>query len=128
MISLACWQAIGQPVLSPSLTLPTAFDGHSFQPHGIIPSFPMQLGGKIMCVEVEVVDASLDYNLLLGRIWTYSMQAMVATVFQVFLFPHEGRIMTIDQLSFSHLDPSSEASTVHMIDNPQPNIVNIGVG
>jgi hypothetical protein len=67
-----------------------------FQPHGIIPSFPVQLGGKTLCVEVEVVDASLDYNLLLGRSWTYAMQAVVAIVFQVLLFPHEGWIMTID--------------------------------
>jgi hypothetical protein len=34
-----------------------------------------------MCVEVEVVDAPLDYNLLLGQNWTYAMQAVVATVF-----------------------------------------------
>jgi hypothetical protein len=106
VMSLACWKAIGQPFLSPSPTLLTTFDGHSFRPHGIIPSFPMQLGGKTMCIEVEVVDASLDYNLLLGRSWTYAMQAVVATVFWVLLFPHEGHIMTIDQLSFSHPDPS----------------------
>jgi hypothetical protein len=64
VMSLACWKAIGQPVLSPSPTLLTYFDGHSFRPHGIIPSFLVQLGGKTMCVEVEVVDASLDYNIL----------------------------------------------------------------
>jgi hypothetical protein len=50
----------------------------------------MQLGGKTMCVDVEVVDAPLDYNLLLGHSWTYAMQVVVATVFQVLLFPHEG--------------------------------------
>ena len=82
-MSLACWKAIGQPAFSSSLNLLTAFDGRSFQPHGIIPSFPVQLGGKTVCVEVEVVDAPLDYNLLLGRSWTYAMQAVVATVFQV---------------------------------------------
>jgi hypothetical protein len=81
VMSLACWKAIGQPELSPSPTLLTAFDGRSFRPHGIIPSFPVQLGGKTVCVEVEVVDAPLDYNLLLGRSWTYAMQAMVTTVF-----------------------------------------------
>jgi hypothetical protein len=106
VMSLACWKAIGQPILSPSPTLLTAFDGHSFQPHGIIPSFLMQLGGKTVCIEVEVVDTSLDYNLLLGRSWTYAMQAVVATVFQVLLFPHEDQIVTIDQLSFSRPDPS----------------------
>jgi hypothetical protein len=56
------------------------------------------------------------------------MQEVVATIFWVLLFPHEDRIVTIDQLSFSHPDPSSGASTVPMIDNPQPDIVNIGVG
>jgi hypothetical protein len=128
VMSLVCWKAIGQPILSPSPTLLMDFDGHSFRPHGIIPSFPMQLGGKTVCVEVEVVDAPLDYNLLLGRSWTYSMHAVVATVFWVLLFPHEGRIVTIDQLSFSRPDPSSGASMVPMIDNPQPGIVNVGVG
>jgi hypothetical protein len=81
VVSLACWKAIGQPTLSPSPTLLTAFDGHSFRPHGIIPSFPVQLGGKIMCVQVEVVDAPLNYNLLLDRSWTYAMQVVVAIVF-----------------------------------------------
>jgi hypothetical protein len=81
-----------------------------------------------VCVEVEVVDAPLDYNLLLGRSWTYAMQAVVATVFWVLLFPHEGRIVTIDQLSFSRPDPALGASTVPMIDNPQPGVVNVGVG
>jgi hypothetical protein len=36
--------------------------------------------------------------------------------------------VTIDELSFSHLDPSSGDSTVSMIDNPQPGTVNLGVG
>jgi hypothetical protein len=81
-----------------------------------------------MCVEVEVVDSSVDYNLLLGRSWTYSMQAVVPIVFWVLLFPHEGHIVTIDQLSFSRPDPSLGESTVLMIDNPQSGIVTIGVG
>jgi hypothetical protein len=128
VMSLACWKAIGQLILSPSPTLLTAFDGCSFRPHGIIPSFPMQLGGKTMCVEVEVVNASLDYNLLLGRSWTYAMQAVVSIVFQVLLFPHKDQIVTIDQLSFSKPDPSLGVSMVSMIDNPQPGIVKVGVG
>jgi hypothetical protein len=128
VMSLACWKAIGQPELSPSPTLLTAFDGRSFRPHGIIPSFPVQLGGKTVCVEVEVVDAPIDYNILLGRSWTYAMQAVVATIFRVLLFPHEGRIVTIDQLSFSRPDPALGASTVPLVDNPQAGVVNIGVG
>jgi hypothetical protein len=127
-MSLACWKAIGQLVLSLSPTLLTDFDGCYFRPHGIIPSFPVQLEGKNMCVEVEVVDAPLNYNLLLGRSLTYAMNVVVSIVFWVLLFPHEGHIVSIDQLSFSHPDPSSGASMVSMIDNPQPDIVNVGVG
>jgi hypothetical protein len=56
------------------------------------------------------------------------MQALVATVFWVLLFPHESWIVTIDQLSFSRPDPALGASTVPMIDNPQPGVINIGVG
>jgi hypothetical protein len=87
---LACWKAIDQPILYPSPTLLMAFEDCSFTPHGIIHSFPVQLGGKTVCVKVEEVDAPVDYNLLLGRSWKYSMHAMVATIFRVLLFPHEG--------------------------------------
>jgi hypothetical protein len=128
VMSLACGKAIGQLVFSPIPTLLTAFNGRLFRPHGIVPSFPVQLGGKTVCVEVEVVDAPLDYNLLLGRIWTYAMQAVVSIVLWVLLFPHEGRIVTIDQLSFSRPDPALGASTVPMIDNIQPGVINVGVG
>jgi hypothetical protein len=75
-----------------------------------------------------VVDASLNYNLLLGRIWTYAMNVVVTIVFRVLLFPNECQIVSINQLSFSHLDPSSGESTVSMIDNPKLGIVNIGFG
>ena len=56
------------------------------------------------------------------------MQAVVATVFWLLLFPHEDHIVTIDQLSFSRPDPSLWVSVVLMIDNPQLGVVNIGVG
>jgi hypothetical protein len=79
-----------------------------------------------MCVEVEVADAPIDYNILLGRSWTNVMHVMVATVFWVLCFPYEGRIVTIDQLSFSCPDPSSEASIVPICDNPQPVTLNLG--
>jgi hypothetical protein len=47
-------------------------------------------------VEVEVVDTPLDYNLLLGRTWTYAMVVFVSSVFCTLCFPHQGKIMTID--------------------------------
>ena len=47
-----------------------------------------------------VVRGPLDFNLLLGRDYVYSMKAVVSTLFRVFHFPHDGNIVTIYQLSF----------------------------
>jgi len=81
-----------------------------------------------MCVEVEVVDVPLDYNLLLERIWNYGMTMVVSSVFQEISFPHEGRIVTVDQLSFSRPNSSSGESMVLMINNLQQGTVNLGFG
>jgi hypothetical protein len=78
VMSLICWKALGSLTLSKSSNMLTSFDGHSFHPHGILPAFPVQLGGKTVEVEVEVVDAPLDYNLLLGCNWTYAMVIVVS--------------------------------------------------
>ena len=74
MMSLFCWKGLGSPELSKSTTMLTAFDGRSFRPHGLLPSLKVCLGGKTIVIEIEVVDVPLDYNLLLGRNWMYSMQ------------------------------------------------------
>ena len=47
-----------------------------------------------------VVQGPLDLNILLGRDYAYVMGALVSSLFRVVCFPHEGRIVTIDQLSF----------------------------
>jgi hypothetical protein len=106
----------------------TAFDGHSFRPHGILPTFLVQLGGKTVEVEVEVVDAPLDYNILLGHNWTYAMTTIVSSIFHVLCFPHEGNIVTIDQLSFVHPSPFALVGpSVPIIDNSQQETENVGV-
>ena len=65
VLSLSCWKAIGSPELVTSPTTLKAFDERGFQPHGLIPTLSVELGGKIVSIQVEVVDAPLDYNLLL---------------------------------------------------------------
>ena len=75
-MSLSCWKALGSPELVPSNTLFTAFDERSFHPHGILPNFEIKLAGKVVSVEVEVIDAPLDYKFLLGRSWNYAMSAI----------------------------------------------------
>jgi hypothetical protein len=117
-MSLVYWKDIGSPTLSKLSNMLTAFDGPSFFPHGILPAFPVQLGGNMVEVEVEVVDAPLDYNLLLGHNWTYSMVVVVSSVFHTLSFPHQAEIMTIDQLFFVCSSPNASiGSSIPVIKN-----------
>ena len=77
----SCWKGLGSPTLSNLGNMLTAFDGILFQSHDIIPSLEVQLGGKTVAIEVEVVDAPLDYNILLGRNWIYNMQVVALSLF-----------------------------------------------
>ena len=54
-------------------------------------------------IGIEVINAQLDYNLLLGRSYMCTMRAVALTVFHLMMFPHEGKIVTVDQLT--HHDP-----------------------
>ena len=129
VMSLACWKGIGSPVVVPSATLLTAFDGHSHRPHGIVPSFPIYVGGKTVNIEVEIVDASLDYNLLLGKNWIYEMDAITSSLFRIICFPHEWRIIIVDQLDYSPIDlNASTDSTILTLDNAKSPVENLGVG
>ena len=76
-------------------TLLTSFDEHSHRPHGIIPAFPICVGGNVINIVVEIVDANLDYYLLLGRNWIYEMDAIVSSLFCILCFPHEGELLKL---------------------------------
>jgi hypothetical protein len=106
----------------------TTFDSHSFHPHGIPPTFPVQLGGKMVEVEVEVVNVPIDYNLLLGRNWTYVTVVVVSSVFCTLCFPHEGNIVMIHHLSFAYASPNASfGPSIPLINNSQPTTKNFGV-
>jgi hypothetical protein len=74
-----------------------------------------------------VVDAPLDYNLLLGHNWTYSMIVGMSSIFCTLCFPHEGKIVIIYQLSFACINPNASLGlSILVIDNSQPTTENIG--
>ena len=56
VMSISCWKALGSLELVPSNTLLTAFDGRFFHSHGILPYFEIKLEGKVVFVEVEVIN------------------------------------------------------------------------
>jgi len=56
----------------------------------------------------------------LGFNWDFSMKTIVSSVFHVLGFPHEGKIVTIDQFSFAYHSPSTYVGPfVPVIDNSQ---------
>ena len=60
ILSLSCWKSIGSPKLVKYLTTLKAFDRRGFQPYGLMPTLSVELGGKTISIQVEVVDAPLD--------------------------------------------------------------------
>jgi hypothetical protein len=108
ILSSIAWQALGCPTLAPVTQNLLAFNRGTSQPLGTLPWFPVTLGGKTVFIDVMVVQDPLDFSLLLGRDYVYAMKAIVSTLFCVISFPHDGRVVTIDQLSF--IDPAWIAS------------------
>ena len=60
VMSLSFWKSIGLLDIVQSLTMHKDFHRHTFRPHRIIPSFPVELRVKIVLIEVEIVDAPLN--------------------------------------------------------------------
>jgi hypothetical protein len=104
ILSSFAWQALGCPLLAPVTQNLLSFNRRTSQPLGTLPQFPGTLGWKTVFVDVMVVQDPLDFALLLGRDYVYAMKAIVSTLFCVISFPHNGRVVTIDQLSF--IDPN----------------------
>jgi hypothetical protein len=85
-----------------------AYDGRPSSPEGLFQNVPVELGGKTILIDIEVIDAQLDYNILLGRTYMYAMKAVASSVFRTIMFPHNGKIVTIDQVT--HYEPNPSAS------------------
>jgi hypothetical protein len=126
VMSVTCWKSIGSLSLTESHNKLKAFNGTSFKPYSVIPSLSITLEGKSVNVEVEVFDAPLDYNLLLGCSWIDSMRTVVSTLFCVICFLHQGKVVTVDQLAFFNSD--SHTSNVPFISKTPPSYENVDVG
>jgi hypothetical protein len=99
-LSSVAWYALVFPQLAPVTQNLLAFKKRTSQPLGILPQFPVTLGGKTIFIDVMVVRDPLDFSLFLGWDYVYAMKDIVSTLFCVISFPNNGRIVTIDQLSF----------------------------
>jgi hypothetical protein len=100
ILSSIAWQALGYPQLVLVTQTLFTFNRRTSHPLGILPYFLINLGGKTFFIDVMVVQDPLDFDLLLGRDYVYSMKVIVSTIFPMISFPHDGRMVDIDQISF----------------------------
>jgi hypothetical protein len=126
VMSIAYWKDIGSPPLTESHNTLKAFNGSSFKPYGVLPSLSITLEGKSVNVEVEVFDAPFDYNILLGHRWIDVMHAIMSTLFHVLHFPHQGKVIIVDQLAFFNFDTLT--NNIPFIAKTLPGYENVGVG
>jgi hypothetical protein len=99
ILSSSSWKALGSPELVSASHELLDFDRRLSEYLGILPRFPILLGGKTILVDVIVVQVLIDFNMLLERDYVYSMNIVVSTLFWVMHFPHNGSIVTIYQLA-----------------------------
>ena len=124
---MSCWKTLGSPPLSRSPTTLKAFDDRTYTPCRILSNLQIELGGKTITVEVEVVVRPLDYNILLGRPWVYAMATVVSTYFRMIAFPHKGGITVIDQLGF-FASSSQDNGSIMLVHGSLISLQNVGVG
>ena len=63
-----------------SNTLLNSFYGHYFHPHGLITTCLVELGDKIVIIEVEVMDGPIYCNILLGHGWVHVITIFIYLV------------------------------------------------
>ena len=105
-MSTPAWRGMESPSLVSTASQLLAFDRRTYIALGILSQTPVTLGGKIILVDFMVIEDPLDFNMLLGCDYFYSMQDVVSTFFRVMYFNHGKEIVTINQLDF--LDPSPD--------------------
>jgi hypothetical protein len=120
ILSSLAWKALGCPQLASITHNLLAFNIRTSHPLGILPQFPITLGGKNVLIDIMVVQYPLDFALLLRHDYVYAMKGIVSNLFRMISFPHDGIIVTIDQLSFINIDwmTSLNGSYMQMISPP----------
>jgi hypothetical protein len=112
IMSKSVWQKLGSPKLIPSAITLRAYDRWPSSPEGLFQNVPIELRGKTILIDIEVIDAPLDYNILFDFSYMYTLKAIASSVFQMMMFPHNGKIITIDQVSHYKPNPSANIDNI----------------
>jgi hypothetical protein len=114
IMSKIVWKKLGSPELFLSSITLRAYDDRPSQPEGLYQNVPIELGGKTILIDIEVIDSQLYYNILFGHSYIYTIQEVSPSIFCTMLFAHNGKIVTIVQLD--HYEPNQSGH----IDNILP--------
>jgi hypothetical protein len=113
IMSKHVWQKNGSPQLVTSTITLRAYNGRPTSSVGLCQNLPIELGGKTILIDIEVIDAHLDYNILFECNYMYSMKEIASSVFHTMMFPHNGKIITINQIT--HYEPNHSANTDNIL-------------
>jgi hypothetical protein len=108
------WQKLGSLELILSAITLQSYDRQPSSPEGLFQYVLIELGGKTILIDIEVINTPLNYNILFGHSYMYAMKVVASSIFHTMMFPHNGKIITIDQVS--HYEPNPSAN----IDNFLP--------
>jgi hypothetical protein len=108
IMSKGVWKNIGSPELVPSAIILRAYDGRPSSLEGLFQNVHVELGGKTILIDIEFIDAPLDYNILFQRSYLYAMKVVTSSMFRTMMFPHNGKIVTIDHIT--HYEPNHSAN------------------
>lgn len=121
ILSPTTWQALG----SPQLVLVTQnllnFNRTISEPLGILPKLPITMEGKIVCIDLMVFQGQLDFDFILLKDYVYVMKVVISNLVHMMSFPHNGNIVTVDQLSY--IDLSSNTSDLTPLNVPYMEVV-----
>jgi hypothetical protein len=82
ILSMNSWKAFDSPQLAPVTHNLLTFDRRVSQPLGILPQFPVNLGGKMVYFDVMVVHDPFYFNLLLWKYYVYIMRYLCPLSFE----------------------------------------------
>jgi hypothetical protein len=104
IMSKLVWKRLISPEVIPSVITRRTYDDRPSYPKGIFQNVHVELEGKTILIDIEFIDAQLDYNILFICSYMYAMNVITSYVFQAMMFPYNGKIFTIDQLT--HYEPN----------------------
>jgi hypothetical protein len=80
-MSKSIWQKLGSPKLIPSAITLRVYDGRPYSSEGIFQNVPVELGDKTILINIEVIDAPLNYNIMFVHSYMYAMKTVSSSVF-----------------------------------------------